>query len=242
MPIGIIVNSLGIFIGGLLGGTIGARLNDELKEKLTSIFGLCSFLMGVSNMMAMKHMPAVVFSVVLGYLIGNAIQLTRWINAGAELMEKPISALFPQQNQTLNRELYLFQLTTIIVLFCASGTGIYGSLESGMTGDHSLLISKTILDFFTAMIFAANLGPIVSLISIPQFIIFIALFFAGGNILSVTTPDMIANFKAVGGLLILATGFNILEIKRFPVADMIPAMVVSLPLSYIWIHWISPFL
>ena len=59
-------------------------------------------------------------------------------------------------------------LVTIIVLFCASGTGIYGSLDSGMSGDHTILISKSILDFFTAMIFGGTLGMVVAAVAIPQ--------------------------------------------------------------------------
>ena len=65
------------------------------------------------------------------------------------------------------------------------GTGIYGSLESGMTGDASILISKSILDFFTAMIFSCSLGYIVSMIAIPQFIVFFLLFVSAGFISAV---------------------------------------------------------
>ena len=58
-------------------------------------------------------------------------------------------------------------LVTIIVLFCASGTGIYGSIVSGMSGDHSVLISKSIRDLFTTAIFACSLGMVVGMIAIP---------------------------------------------------------------------------
>lgn len=61
-------------------------------------------------------------------------------------------------------------LVTIIVLFCASGTGIYGSIVSEMSGDHSVLISKSIRDLFTAAIFACSLGMVVGMIAIPQLI------------------------------------------------------------------------
>ena len=61
-------------------------------------------------------------------------------------------------------------MVTAIVLFCASGTGIYGSLTSGMTGDHSILFAKSILDFFTAMIFACQLKKAVCLIGISSMI------------------------------------------------------------------------
>ena len=133
-------------------------------------------------------------------------------------------------------------LVTVIVLFCASGTGIYGALTEGMNGDTSILISKSILDFFTAAIFAANLGYVVALIAIPQFIIFFILFLAAGFIYPLTTPNMILDFKAAGGVLMLATGFRMVQVKMFPTADMIPAMVLVMPLSWLWMTVIMPLL
>lgn len=82
-------------------------------------------------------------------------------------------------------------MVTATVLFCASGTGIYGSLDEGMSGDITILVSKSILDFFTAAIFAASLGYAVSIIAIPQFIIFFILFLLARFILPFTTPAMI---------------------------------------------------
>ena len=131
---------------------------------------------------------------------------------------------------------------TVFVLFCASGTGIYGSLDSGMTGDSTILISKSVLDFFTAAIFACNLGYVVSVIAIPQFIIFYILFLLAKFIYPLTTPDMILDFKACGGFLMVATGFRMINVKMFPVADMIPAMIVIMPLSWMWTNWIMPLL
>lgn len=152
-------------------------------------------------------------------------------------MQKPIAKVFKNSSE-LSEEEFLTQLVTIIVLFCASGTGIYGSLTAGMTGDNSILISKSILDFFTAAIFACNLGYVVSVISIPQFFIFFVLFLCAGFIFPMTSPDMIADFKACGGFLMLATGFRMVKLKNFPIADMIPAMVIVMPLSYIWMAYI----
>ena len=113
--------------------------------------------MGVSSIGLMKNMPAVIFAVIIGTAIGLAVNLGGMINSAATCMEKPVGKLFPNKNKSMSREEYMSMLVTIIVLFCASGTGIYGSLDSGMSGDHTILISKSILDFFTAMIFWRNI-------------------------------------------------------------------------------------
>jgi uncharacterized membrane protein YqgA involved in biofilm formation len=190
----------------------------------------------------MKYMPAVIFAVVVGTGIGLAIHLGDFINKGAMLMQKPISKLFPSENLGLSHDEFVSTLVTVIVLFCASGTGIYGSLDSGMTGDSSILIAKSILDFFTALIFACNLGYVVSVIAIPQFVIFFIIFLLAKFIYPLTTPSMILDFKAAGGILMVATGFRMIKVKMFPTADMIPAMILVMPLSWVWVNVVMPLL
>lgn len=242
MPTGIIINALSVALGGVVGTVLGHKVPDHIKNQLTLVFGVCSMGMGISSVMLMKNMPAVIFAVVVGTAVGLACHLGQWINLGGSMMEKPVGLIFKNQSTGLSREEYMSVLITVIVLFCASGTGIYGSLDSGITGDHTILISKSVLDFFTAIIFAANLGLVVSFIAIPQLVIFLMIFIASAIIYPLTTPDMIDDFKACGGFLLIATGFRMAKIREFPTADMIPAMVLVMPVSWAWENWIVPFL
>ena len=240
MPVGIFINALSVAIGGVVGALFGHKLPTRINSELTKIFGVCSMGMGVSSIGLMKNMPAVIFAVIIGTAFGLAVNLGGIINHGAACMEKPVGKIFPNKNASMSREEYMTMLVTIIVLFCASGTGIYGSLDSGMSGDHT--ISKSILDFFTAMIFGGTLGMVVAAVAIPQCVIFLAIFAAAKFIFPLTTPDMIADFKACGGFLLLATGFRIAKIHNFPVADMIPAMVLVMPVSWFWGNVVVPML
>ncbi|MBY5034548.1 DUF554 domain-containing protein [Streptococcus gallolyticus] len=242
MPTGVIINALSIVFGGILGGLVGHKLIEDFKIQINLVFGICSMGMGIASIGGMKFMPAVIFALVIGTGLGLACNLGNWINRVGLLMEKGMTKLLPSQSTTLSHDEFLANLLTVIVLFCASGTGIYGSLDAGMSGDSTILISKSILDFFTAAIFACNLGYVVSAVAIPQFIFFTALFYLAHLILPLTTPDMIADFKACGGFLMLATGFRMIRVKMFPVADMIPAMLLVMPLSWIWANFILPLL
>ena len=232
MPIGIIINVTAVILGGLAGSVIQSRLPKYLSDNITNILGLCSMCMGISSIVLMTNMPAVVLSIILGSVIGLSIHLGERINSGALMMQKMIGGSGNSENSAL--------LVTAIVLFCASGTGIYGSLVSGMSGDHSILIAKSLLDFCTALIFGCTLNRVVSLIAIPQGIIMLVLFLLAGLIFPLTTPEMINDFKACGGFLMLATGFRIIKVKDFPIADMIPAMILVMPLSHLWSTYILP--
>lgn len=236
MPIGVIINTVAIFLGGIAGALLGNKLPEKYKEQLNLIFGLCSMGMGISSIVLMKYMPAVVFALIIGTIVGFVFKLGDKVYELCSKLQKVMIRIVPKKETNMSETEFLATLITVIVLFCSSGMGIYGSLSEGMTGDSSLLIIKSILDFFTAAIFACNLGYIVSLIAVPQFVIFTTLFLSASFIVPLTTPDMIADFKACGGFLMVAAGFRILKLKMFPVVDMIPAMILVMPFSWFWVN------
>ena len=245
MPIGIIANVVCVFLGGLAGSAVGGRLTEEFKEKLTMIFGSCALAMGITSIVLVENMPAVVLAVITGTCLGILIKLGGRIRIAAVLMEKAASRILPQPAPDASEEekaARTAELITVIILFCASGTGIYGSMISGMNGDHSILLAKSILDLFTALIFACTLGASVALVALPQAVIFLSLFYLASVIYPLTTPSMINDFKACGGFILLASGFRILKLKPFPTADMIPAMILVMPLSHLWSTFIVPML
>ena len=254
MPIGVIVNILCVIFGGITGSLLGHKLSDSFKDGLNTVFGVCAMAIGISSIVLMVNMPAVIFSVIVGTAMGLAIHLGEWINKAGALMQRVIESVMhfsrkdgdvekvyaggtdPDKKNLEGKNLLL----TTIVLFCCSGTGIYGTMVSGMTGDHSILLAKSILDFPTALIFACTLGMVVSVIAIPQLVIFLALFFMAKTIYPLCTPEMVNDFKACGGILLVATGFRIIKVKDFPIADMIPSMLLVMPISYLWMTYILP--
>ena len=248
MPIGVITNALVVAVGGIVGALAGDKISNAFKENLNTVFGACAMAMGISSIVLMENMPAVVFAVIVGTSIGLAMHLGQRIDRAGLMMQKGIGRALSglqrtgkgQQEPTGSTNNNSAVLVTALVLFCASGTGIYGSIVAGMTGDHSILLAKSILDFATALIFACTLGIVVSLIAVPQFLIFMALYLLAGAIYPLCTPAMINDFKASGGILLLATGFRMIKVKEFPVADMIPAMALAMPVSYLWTTYFMP--
>ena len=236
MPIGILVNVAAVVIGGLLGSVLGHKLPERIKTLLNMTFGVCAMTMGITSIILIRNMPAVFLAVILGATIGAGLKLNERVRTG---VTKLVARIFPARTgQGTDNSL----LITAMVLFCASGTGIYGSLVSGMEGDHSILLAKAVLDLFTAAIFACELKQTTALIAIPQLIIMLLLFFSARLILPLTNEVMIADFKACGGILLVATALTILKVKPFPLVDLIPAMILVMPISYLWTTYIVPLL
>ena len=93
MPIGILANGLAIFIGGLIGMKLGPKFSEHFKTNLNTTFGACAMAMGISSIVLMKNLPAVVLAVILGTITGLVIHLGEKISAGAMLMQKGIGKI-----------------------------------------------------------------------------------------------------------------------------------------------------
>jgi uncharacterized membrane protein YqgA involved in biofilm formation len=173
--------------------------------------------MGITLIVKLHSLPPVVIATILGAVVGEVLALEVFVNRAAARARSLVDRLMPQSKSPgLPQEQFLLQFVAVLVLFCASGTDIFGSMNEGITGDASLLLAKPVLDFFTAAIFAATLGLSVATIALPQFIIQMTLFFLGGMILPLTTENMTCDFPCCGGIIMLATGLRIANIKAFP--------------------------
>jgi uncharacterized membrane protein YqgA involved in biofilm formation len=107
---------------------------------------------------------------------------------------------------------------------------IVGSLESGLTGNHQTLFAKSALDGIASIIFASTLGLGVLFSSLSVFVYQGLITISATMIKAFLTPEVIGQMSSVGGLLIVAIGVNLLEIKKIHVGNMLPA--VFMPLVY----------
>ncbi|EAB8439002.1 DUF554 domain-containing protein, partial [Salmonella enterica subsp. enterica serovar Bardo] len=188
--------------------------------------------LGIGILLVMKcaNLPVMVLATLVGALIGEFCLLEKGINGAVAKIQQ----LFIASGKKPTHDSFIQSYVAIIVLFCASGTGIFGAMHEGMTGDPNILIAKSFLDFFTAIIFACSLGIAVSAICAPMLIIQLTLAACATLILPLTTPAMMGDFSAVGGLLLVATGLRVCGIKMFPVVNMLPALLLAMPISAAW--------
>lgn len=234
MIIGPYANSLGIILGSLIGFLLTRAVPKRLHESMPMVFGLCSMSMAVILIIKFSTLPVIILSCIIGTIIGELIYVERIINNIASKVRKFAEWLSPGRQETITQKEFLEVFVALIVLFCASGTGIVGALNEGMSGDTSVLYTKASMDFFAAMLFSTRLGYVVAFIAIPQLIIQLSLAYAAILILPLTSEIMRNDFYAVGGILMMATGLRICGIKIFPIANMLPALVIVMPLSALW--------
>jgi len=234
MPTGPVIDSVATLVGAILGTVFSTKVPERLKTMLPLTFGVLSMAMGVVMIAKVSLLPPVILAVLIGSTIGELLKIEQGIGRAAVSVNKLMATMLPAKSTAQDNDKFLNGFVAVLVLFSASGTGIFGAMNEGITHDPSILISKAFLDFFTALIFATSLGAIVATTVIPQFIILISLYFLGGVIIPYTTPELVADFSTCGGIIMLATGFRIANIKAFPIANMLPALLIVMTISHYW--------
>ncbi len=232
--IGPFINGAAVIVGGVGGSLLGRRVSERVRNNLPAIFGLASMGLGMAMTGKFHSLSPVILALIIGSVVGEVVNLEYYIQKFAGRIKVIIERFTTPSGTGMTQDEYMEKFIAIMVLLCASGTGVFGSMNEGITGDPTMLIVKAFLDFFTSGIFAITLGLPVVVLAIPQFIIQAALFFAAQSIMPLTTPEMIADFSAVGGLIMFATGFRIAGIKSFPIANMLPALIIAMPISHYW--------
>ena len=228
------INSAALILGGALGAALGTLVPHRVKEALPMTSGILA--VGIGGLLTHKvhAFPAVALALLAGALIGELLYLERGLEISVSWIRRQIARGFPKKPDSPANDTFVVKFVTILVLFCASGMGIFGATHEGMTGDAQILLAKSVLDLFTALIFATDLGFAVVLIAIPQFLIQGGLFTAAHWLIPLATPSMLADFSACGGIIMLATGLRICGIKIFPIVNMLPALLLILPASAAW--------
>ena len=233
MMTGPIIDSAAIIAGGLGGAFLKKVIPRRLEKGLTPMMALIAFAIGITMIIKVKFFPVVALAVIIGSAIGELLYLEQGVQKAAGQIRRLVERIFTHDTD-ISHEEYGSRYASIIVLFCVSGLGILGSLTEGLTGDYQLLLIKAILDFFTAIVFAMSLGVPVAVVALPQFAVQAALYMLARLIMPYMDELAYADFSACGGLIMLAIGFRLAKIREFSVINMLPSLILVIPLSYLW--------
>lgn len=215
--IGTLVNTAAVIVGG----AIGLLLKKNMPQRITTIYfqavGLFTLAIGISMVVKMDHILIVVASMALGSLLGE------WLNieAGAEKLSEYLKKKF-----RIGSDKFSEGLITAFLLFCIGSMTILGTIQEGTGGSSDLLFTKSLMDFFSAILLASAFGFGVVISAIPLFIFQAILTLIAMYAGRFFTPEIIQGLTSVGGILLIGLGINILEIKKLRIMNMLPALVV----------------
>ena len=215
--IGTLVNTAAVIGGGM----IGLLLKKRMPERITTIYfqaiGLFTLAIGASMAVEMQRILIVVSSLAIGSLLGEWID----IEQGAERLSNRIKHRF-----RIGSEKFSEGLVTAFLLFCVGSLTILGTIQEGTGGSPDLLYTKSLMDFFSAILLASAFGVGVALSAVPLFLFQASLTLLAGYAGSFFTEEIILGLTSVGGIMLIGLGINILGIQKIRVMNMLPSLVV----------------
>lgn len=222
--IGVIANFISVLFGSVIGNLLRHTIPDHLKEELPNGFGLCAITIGISSIIKLRSLTAVVLAVLMGYTIGILLKIdSRTVNSLQRLLQK---------KKIENTDMNLF--ATAITLFVFSGMGWYGAITEGISGNAEILLSKSVLDCFTAIVFGTALGWSICIIPLPQILVLFVMFLLGKLSSSIFTEAVFADFRAVGGIITLASGLRVAKIRQIETISLVPSLILIVPFSLLF--------
>lgn len=222
IPIGTIANVAAVMVGGTIGVVLGGRMPDSCRTIVFQGLGLCTLVIGMSMALKMEAPLPLIFSVVLGGVVGELARLET-------LFEK--LALWVKGKVKSDNALFTDGMITAFLIFCVGPMTILGSFDEGLRADPTLLYTKSMLDGFASIALAATYGVGVIFSIVPLAIYQLGLTYFAASLQGVLTEPIVAQLTATGGVLILGIGCNLLELKTIRIANLLPALVLVVLLS-----------
>ncbi|MDL2307157.1 DUF554 domain-containing protein [Desulfovibrio sp. OttesenSCG-928-C06] len=215
IPVGSLINCATIILGALLGLMLGNRLTPNLRTIVFQGLGLCVFVIGVQMALDSANILVVIFSILIGGIIGELIGIEDLLDKTGEALKR----LLRSGNGTFTQG-----FVNATMLFCIGSMAILGPLEEGLRGDRSILLTKSLLDGFAAMAFAAAMGTGVIFSALPVLLLQGLITIFAVYLQAVLSPDMILELKATGGILIMGISLNMLELTKIRLSNLLPAL------------------
>ena len=222
--LGVIVNVITVLIGSTIGLLFKKGIPERVSHAAMIGLGACTLYIGISGSLCGENVLILIAAVVLGAIVGTLLNIDGAINRLAQKVE----TRFKKEGSNVS---VAEGIITATLLFCVGSMTVTGSIQAGLTGDNSVLITKAMLDLVSSMMLASSLGIGVLLSSVAVFVIQGGLVLLAGLISPLMSTGAINEMTCAGSILIIMIGTNLMGITKIKVADFLPAILFA-PIIY----------
>lgn len=223
---GTLLNTGAVILGGTLGSLMGARFPVGLQRTVMQIIGIFTLAMGVKMFLEAGNVLVVLGALIAGGITGELLGLEARLESLGERLKKGCGRI-----PFLSRGDFTRGFVTAGLVFCVGPMTVVGSMQDGLRGDPSLLVIKSVLDFFAGMAFAAGMGMGVTVAAVTVFLVQGGLTLGAETLAGVLSNSMIADMTATGGVILLGLGLLLLDLAKIRAANMLPGLLFAPALS-----------
>lgn len=233
---GTIINTISIIIGGILGSLFGKKLKEENQTTIIRSCAVAIIFIGIagsmegmlsieSNSIVSSKSMFIVICLALGAIVGEIINIEKLFDSFA--------AFIKEKSGHSRDKKFIKGFTTASFTVCIGAMAIVGSIKDGLTGDYSILLTKSVLDLIIIMILTCSLGKGCIFSAIPVFICEGVMTLLSKALSSIMTPLAISNISLIGSILIFCVGINLLFDKRISVANLLPSIIIAVLFAFL---------
>ncbi len=222
MFLGSVVNALAVIVGGTFGLIFKKAIPDKIKNIIFDGLGLCTIALSIGMILKVENILTVIFSILLGGLTGESLKIQEFFDGLGEKLKKLIKS---------KNESFTEGFVSAFLIFCVGAMTIMGCFDEGIRNNHTLLFTKSILDGFCSIALASTMGSGVVFSAIPLFIFQASLTFLARWIEPLFNTYIINQIIGTGGILVLAIGINLLNLKKIKVSNLLPGLFYIIILS-----------
>jgi uncharacterized membrane protein YqgA involved in biofilm formation len=214
-----VVNALAVIVGSLLGLLLHGRISDSFKTIVHVGAGVTTLVIAVQMAMSSSRIVLLALSLLLGGILGE------WwgIEEGILRLGEALKRTFARGDSGRD---FAYGFLNASVLFCVGAMTLIGSFKAGAEGDYTLLLTKSVMDGFMAIVFTAAMGIGVAFSAIPVFVYQGGLTMASVWLKPLVSEAMLKELTGVGGALLLMIGINLLGIAKLKTANFLPALLL----------------
>ena len=234
--LGTIINTVAIVLGGIFGGLFGKRLQQRHQDGLEKACGISVLFLGISG--ALEGMLTISNGKVLS---GQGLLISLCLAFGALIGElcnieggfERFGAWLKQKTGNSKDARFVEGFVTASLTVCIGAMAIVGSIEDGLTGDFTTLLTKSILDFIVIIVMTCSLGKGCAFSAIPVFLLQGSVTALAVLIKPLMTAAALANLSMVGSILIFCVGVNLVWGKKIRVANLLPAILLATAAAFL---------
>lgn len=216
---GTIVNGGAIIVGSTIGIMAGRHLSERIKAIIMNALGLSVIILGAKMALEGTNLIAAIGCVLLGAVTGEVMKIESWVEYLGIWLKKQ----FRSDSST-----FVEGFVTASVIYLTGVLVIIGPIQDGTIGDTSILYIKSMLDGFASMALASTLGIGVAFSALPVLIVQGSITLLASSLLFLKEPLILNAITATGGILILGIGVNLLDLKKIPIGNFIPAIFYAI--------------
>ena len=215
--IGTIVNTCAIIVGSIVGGLVKKGLKNKYHDAIFTALGIATIALGINA--AVQNMPNSQFpvlfiaSLAIGNVIGTAFNLEGRFDAAVSKRSK-------------NGKEFAQGLSTAIMLFCVGTLSILGPINSALYGDETFLFTNATLDLVSSMVLASTFGMGIAIAGLVLFLWQGGIYLLASVLAPFLSNGLMVEIGIVGGILILATGINLLRLREISTMNLLPSLFI----------------